>query len=372
MTRRVWPARLALREGVRGALARPLASTIIVGATAWLLGAIAIADAAEVDRLADAEAAWIAAGGYGFVVEPGVGGEGEGLSVVACERLNSVTGIRSAYAVAAVGKAASPVTAPGTTNSVVSVSPGVFHALHLSAPATATVLVTAETTKLTALQGEEATQLVIAPFGDRPTGDPVAVTVVAIDSNAVPSTLVGGYVAPDLVAGSADQCIVTTDAAHVSAVAEVLGTMLATGPSTPAITRPRLSANTFGVDFSTAYASRALRWAWVAAAIALSTLWAIVHISRRSRMAIYATFGAGAIARLLIQVSEWLVLSGAGAIWGWASALAFAYGVGIDPHIAFVEVTGQVLAAWCAAGLFACGLGIVPIPSLLDALKDRS
>lgn len=115
-----------------------------------------------------------------------------------------------------------------------------------------------------------------------------------------------------------------------------------------------------------------LGWAWAAGAGVLVALWAVVQWTRRSRLAIYATFGAHPRARLTMQSTEWLVLSAVGSAWGWGIATAFAIGLGADARVALVQVTGQVVATWCAASIGAAALGLLPVGSLLDALKDRT
>jgi len=177
---------------------------------------------------------------------------------------------------------------------------------------------------------------------------------------------------PDLQAGGASSCYVTSDAAHLSAVQAYLPEALAADDGTPAVVRPRLFDTAYDLDFSTAFSGRPLTWAWAASAMFLTVLWAAVSWTRRSRLAVYATFGAHPRARLVLQLTEWIVLSSVAAAWGWASAVSLGIGLGADPATVAVHVTGHAVATWASATVGVIAVGMLPVGTLLDALKDRS
>jgi hypothetical protein len=65
-------------------------------------------------------------------------------------------------------------------------------------------------------------------------------------------------------------------------------------------------------------------------------------------------------------------LSSVGAVWGWATSLAIALGLGANAGTALMQVTGHVVATWAAATLGVLVGALLPVGTLLDALKDRS
>ena len=89
-------------------------------------------------------------------------------------------------------------------------------------------------------------------------------------------------------------------------------------------------------------------------------------------MAIYATFGAPPRARLAMQFTELVILGGIGVAWGWGIGMAFSLALGVEPAIAVGRVSGQILALWFVTSLGALVVGLLPVGTLLDALKDRS
>jgi len=369
---RTWPASLAVRESLANARSARWMATLITVAVAWVSAAVGVAAAVETNRLHDAERAWIEAGGYAFVVEQAGGEDGAPLSVSACERLNDVDGVLAAFAAAVTDQALEPVTAPGTPATLIAVSPGIYRMVGIAPPPTAGVITTEATTHATGLQDGERAWFRATDYAGGGVPTQLDATLALTDSPLLGESLAGAYLLVTLTGGSASQCYVASDAVHAGTIGSYLSAALTAEDGTSPIVRPMLSENTYGLDFATAYSDSTLRWGWAAGGAALLALWAVVRWNRRTQIAVYATFGAHARARLLMQVTEWTVLSGVGALWGWASGIALAIGLGTDPAIALTQVSLQVVATWCMATLGVVALGMVPVGTLLDALKDRS
>jgi len=372
VSRRPWPARLAAREGILGAVSSRWTSVIVVITTALIVAGVALANAVDVSRLVAAEREWIDAGGYTYIVEPPATEADSTLSVQACERLASIEGIQGSFALSLTGQAGSVSSAPGTRATWVRVSPGVFDFFSLSPPPGPTVIVTQGIAASTAMSDGEHTLITLTRYDGTDLLETSPITATSLMSPLLGEDLNGAYLSPDLITGSAQQCYVQTDAAHFDSVGNHLATALSSHPTAPATVRPRLPDNTFGVDFATAYDDRLLGWAWAAGAVVLIAFWAVVQIARRSRLAIYATFGAHAAARLTLSFTEWAALTFVGAIWGWAWSIALAIGLGADIQIALTQTIAQTIATCGTAGLGAILVGIRPVGTLLNSLKDRT
>lgn len=369
---RPWPSALAVREGLIAAVSAGWLSVVVVAASTLVMAGIGVANAVDVSRLAAAEREWIEAGGYTYVVEPGATGPDASLTVASCERLAQVEGIAGSFAISVTDRAASASSAPGTRATWVQVSPGIFQFFSLAPPQGPSVIVTPGTVANTALTDGEYTVMTVTSYDGTGTTQAAAVSVTALDSPVLTETIAGAYLAPDLLDGQAQQCYVSTDAAHAETIAAYLAAALSSERTTPAIVRPRLPENTYGLDFATAYDDRILGWAWAPGAAVLAALWALVQFTRRTRLAIYATFGAHVRARLTMQLTEWTAMTSVGALWGWAISLALALGLGADIGITLTQATWQILAAWCAASIAVILIGLVPVGTLLNALKDRT
>lgn len=368
--RPVWPMRLAASEGRRNACSARWVSVIVVLANAWTVSAVALANALDVSMLVRAEREWTEAGAHTFIVEAGGIDDAASVDVAACERLATVTGITGSFAASATRDAAVPTSAPGTRATVALVSPGIFAFFDLPAPTSARVLATPTTLEPLGLRAGDTVDLGVVAFDGTGRASTARTDVAVVSSPVLGDDLAGAWLMPDLVTGSADRCYVRADPAHAGAVERYVVEALAAADGTPALARPRLSANTYGLDFTTAYHSRPLAWGWVAAAVALAALWAVISRTRRSRLAIYATFGAHRSALLVLQAVEWTVLSALGLIWGWAIALALAVGLGVEPHVALVQLTGHGIAIWACATSAVLVLSLLPVGTLLSALKD--
>jgi hypothetical protein len=371
-TRRVWPIALSVREGLANARAGRWLSLGIIASVAWLAAGIGIANALDVQRLVTAERSWIDAGGYTFVVEPPQSNEGAAtLDAATCDALSSIDGIDGSFAIAYRPTTMEPASAPGTAATVFAVSPGIYAFLGTRPVEGAAVILAQGVNDRTGLVDGERTVFTSKPYDDSTVPERAFATVLTADTTMLGEQHQGAYLVPGLLPLGANACYVRTDAAHVDAVERYLAGAFGQGPN-PATVRPRLSANTFGVDFSTAYQDRVLQWAWLAGGLVLAAIWAIVQWMRRTRMAIYATFGAAPRARLAMQFTEWVILGGIGAAWGWGIGMAFSLGLGVEPAIAVGQVSGQILALWFVTSLGALLVGLLPVGTLLDALKDRT
>lgn len=372
MSGRPWPARLAVREGVLTALSSRWTSVIVVITTALVVATAALVNAVDVSRLVAAERDWINAGGYTYVVEPPATETGSNLSVQACERLSAVDGIEGSFALSVTGQAASVSSAPGTRATWIRVSPGVFDFFSLETPVGPSVIVTPGVVADTGLADGEHTRITITRDGAAGTSTTSPVTAMSLVSPLLGDDLSGAFLSPELLAGAAQQCYVQTDSTHVAAVGVYLATVLSSSPTAPASVRPRLAENPYGIDFATAYDGRILGWSWLAGAVVLVALWAVIQIARRSRFAVYATFGAHASARLIMSFTEWASLTALGAVWGWAWGLALAIGMGADIRIVLTQTVWQAVATCAAAGIGAILVGARPVGTLLNSLKDRT
>jgi len=376
-TPRVWPISLSIQEGLANARAGRWLSLGIVASVAWLTAGVGIANALDVQRLVTAERSWIDAGGYTFVVEAPPSNDGSAsldaatLDAAACDSLESVEGIDGSFAIAYTQVTLEPASAPGTAATVFAVSPGVYEFLGATPVDSAAVILTQGANDRTGLVNGEYTVFTSTSWDDSMAPERAVATVVLADTTMLGEQHQGTYLVPGLLPHGADACYVRTDAAHVDAVERYLASALGQGGN-PAIVRPRLSANTYGVDFATAYQGRVLQWSWLAGGLVLAAIWAIVQWMRRTRMAIYATFGAAPRARLAMQFTEWVILGGIGAAWGWGIGMAFSLGLGVEPAIALGQVSGQILALWFVTSLGALLIGLLPVGTLLDALKDRT
>lgn len=358
-----------MREGLATAVASRQVAAILVAATAAVCAAIGLANALDVSRLAAQERQWINAGAYVFVVEQNPDSDG-GLDVATCERLRSVDGINGAFAVSLTDLAARSASAPGSSASVADVSPGIYGFFEIDPDAHGGVIIGPGVIDQTALRADDNTILTVAAFDGTGWGKTTTTTVTTITSPILAESIAGGYLFPDLLQGTAQQCYVSTDAAHVEYVREYLPAAL--GDDRPAIVRPRLSNNTYGLDFATAYQGRTLGWAWAVGAAVLLTLWAILRNARRAQTAVYATFGVRRRARLTMQLTEWLTTTGIGVAWGWAIAVAFALGLGADVTISLTQITFQIAAAWCLASIGVLVIALLPVGTLIDMLKERT
>jgi hypothetical protein len=370
MRNTLWPTGLCVSEGVANARAGRWVSLIVVLAVAWITAAVGLANALEVSALARAEQEWIAAGAFVMSVEPASSEPDSGIDVVLCERLSHLDGISASFAVRATTATIEPANAPGTLTTLTEVSPGAFAFLDAHEPVGVGVLATATAAGATGLaDGEHTTFKRAAPLS---VSSSFEGTAVIVDRSDLSPGLEGSFLLPTLLSGRADSCFIKSDAAHYSAVATYVGEALSAPDGSLAIVRPLLSKNTYGVDFATAYSTRVLRWGWLAGAAALAAMWALVQRTRRTRNAIYQTFGAHSRARLAMQTTEWAFLSFLGVAWGWGAALTFAIGFGADPRISLTQITLQTIATWGAASIAVIVMALIPVGDLLDALKDRS
>lgn len=366
----IWPNALAAREGVANALAGRWTSVVLLLAIAWVTGAVALANALDVSRLTSAEQAWIAAGGYTIIVEPG-DRDHSTLDAATCDRLAEVSGVKGAFAVSISQSAAAPISATSTRATVAHVSPGIYSFFAINPPPSAGVLGTSSTLGPLGLHTGDSTTLVTTSFDGTNRSRTQTAQISLIDSPLVGDDLAGTWLVPDLLTGGAAQCYVSTDSAHLAAVSVYAAEALTAADGTPAVALPRLIDSGYGLDFASAYSQRPLGWASCAAAILLTTLWAAVSWSRRGQLAIYATFGAGRRARTVIQFAHWAVLSVVATAWGWAVAVSAALGLGADPAITLTQVSCHALVTFSFSGLGALAISMLPVGTLLDALKDR-
>ena len=349
----VWPVRLAIREGVCNALAGRWVSILVVVTVTWLTAATGLGSAWEVSRLVQAETQWWQDGG-GVLVARSTDEQQPGLDAARCDQVNSIDAVVGAYGATVSTRTVAPL--PGVRATLVSVTPGVFRFHELPPPTTASLLTgPASMADLKLNPGHEVFL------------NGISTEVVEIPSSTLPPELGGTWLSPELLAGPAELCVVKVQPGHQSGVARFLEAHLASRGGDPAVVVPLLPTPR---DFVAEYRTRPLAWGWVLTAALLGGVWALVSWLRRDRAAIYTTFGAHPQARLMIQWAEWATLSVPASCWGWGIAMAWAIALHVEPMVALTQVSATVVASWTGASLVAVVIGLVPIRSLLQALKE--
>lgn len=369
--RRVWPLRLAAREGLATARTGRWTSLLIAVAVAWAVAAPGAADALSVTRLIESEREWIDAGGYVFVAT-GAREEGQQNPVPApaCERLSQMDGVTAAFALVRTNRTGTLAHIPGGRSSLYEATPGILPFLGVAEAPDGVLIATAGFADRTGVVDGETVVVSQRAGFDSAAADSDPLTVRVADTAVMGEEFDGALILPSTVPATADACYVRTDAAHVGAVESALPALLAYDGK-PAIPNPRLYSGDFTVDYTTAFEDRPLRWLWIPAAALLGLLWAMLQWFRRSHVAIYATFGMRAAPRLVAQATEWAVLAGFGALWGWGIGIAGALALGARTAPALAQVSAHgVLTVLCASVLVVL-IGLRSTGTLLNALKDR-
>lgn len=365
-----WPDGLAIIEGVANGRSGRWISLIVVVTVAWVTACVGLANALEVNALARAEDAWIRAGAFVMSVEPGSSEGGNSIDVAACEQLNQVAGVEASFASTLTGATNRPRNAPGMRTTLTQVSPGIYPFLGVDEPRGVGMVASVAAMELAGItNGEETIFRRIQMSGD---STDFQATAVIVNGVGLGPALQGSFMMPTLLVGEADSCHVRTDAAHVAAATLYVSQALSAPNGSLAVVRPLVPQDPYGIDFTTVYSWRILRWAWLGGALMITALWGLVQRARRTRHAIYQTFGVHTRARLVMEFTEWAVLSLPGIAWGWGIATTLAIGLGADPGTSLAQITLQIIAVWCAASLAVIGIGLIPVGTLLDALKDRS
>ncbi len=374
MSARAWPWRLAVREGAETARTGRWTSLLVIVTVAWACAAAGAADAVGVTHQVQDERAWLDAGGRTLVVTGArdTTGATNPVPAATCDALSAIDGIDASFALSRTSAIGTLTYIPEGRVSLYDVTPGAFEFLHADPTAGGTILATAGFARRTGVVSGDVVRVERrANFAvDPAVSDPLAVDLV--DASVLGEEFDGSLLVPYSPAADAhaDACYVRTNTAHYGAVESAVVSWLA-WDGRPAIANPRLFSGDFVVDYTHAYEQRPLRWVWVASAALLALLWAMIQWFRRGQVAVYATFGARAHTRLLMQASEWGVLAGVGAAWGWS--------LGVVGSIAFGARAGQALAlvsyhsalTVIAASAVVVLLGIRPTGTLLNALKDR-
>jgi hypothetical protein len=369
--KRVWPLGLSAREGVATARTGRWTSVLIVIAVGWVIAAPSIADAMGVTRLIESERAWIDAGGYVFVVTGAREADAEApVPAGVCDRLARIDGIDASFALKRVGARGSVGHVPGGQATIYDVSAGALEFLRVEPDPRGVVVATTGFAERTGIADGDPVTVVrrAAPGTVAATSD--LLTARVADTATLGEEYDGALLMPARLTDTADACFVRTDAAHHSAVEAALPTQLA-HDGRSAIPNPRLFASEFTVDYTTAFGDRPLRWLWAPAAALLGLLWAMLQWFRRSQVAIYATFGMRAPSRLVMQVSEWAMLAGIGALFGWAIGVTGALALGARSAQALGLTSAHAGLTLIGATLLVIMLGLRPTGTLLNALKDR-
>lgn len=370
-SRKLWPLRLAAREGLETARAGRWTSLLVVVAVAWACAGPGAADAIGVTDMVVTEHQWIADGGHVFYVTGArLDGVENPVPAGVCDRLSQIDGIDASFALIRTNASGFLTHIPAGRPSLYDVTPGVFQFLGASPDADGSLLATLGFQRRTGVQTGDPVWLTRrAGFGiSGVTSDRLRIAVV--DATVMGEEFDGALLVPAAVPETANACFVRTDAAHHTAVEAALPGLLAYNGK-PAIPNPRLFTGDYNIDFAHAYENRALRWVWVATAGALGLLWAMIQWFRRSQIAIYATFGAKARSRLVMQSTEWGVLAAVGGVWGWTLGVIGAAAFGARAAQAFSAVTFHTVLTLLGASVLVVLLGLRPTGTLLNALKDR-
>ncbi|MBX9246712.1 hypothetical protein ICW40_18135 [Actinotalea ferrariae] len=351
-----------------------MVSAVVVLVCAWITAAAGAVAAMDASRIVTAEAQWIAKGGYTLVVTPSrLDEESVTLDAARCDRLSTITGVAGSFAVSATGSTLAPTSAPGAATTLFAVTPGIYDFFGMPPPQESTeIIAPARAAERPGLVDGEQTWLVSSIADDWSDTSRFPARIRLLDSPILGEDISGSYLAPEGALTEATACYVATDAAHLAAVIDLLPGALAS-PTSPAVAEPRVPTGSYGVlGFSAAYDQRVSRWAWAGAAAVLLLLWALLQRLRRQRLAVYATFGAGPRSRLVMQVSEWSTLSLPGCALGTFLAITGSVAAGADPATVVLQAPVHALAGWLAATTGVIALGLWPIGTLLDNLKDRT
>ncbi|ROR93273.1 hypothetical protein EDD28_2681 [Salana multivorans] len=367
---RAWPDLLAVREGAENARAGRRSSLLLSVSVAMVVCVIGVASAMEVSTIVRAEQRWIDDGAFVFVVEPASTDAGAAIDVRRCDALSQVDGIDAAFSADVTDTTGGPDWAPGTEATVTRVSPGAYDFFCLTPPSRPGVLVSVDSATTSGIGAGEAVRFVMHDRGG--SSYPADVVAVLFDGASVAERLSGTYLLPDAISGSSSQCYVRTDPAHADAVKSYVADALTGETDVPPLVIPRLADSAYRTDFADAYESRTLAFGWALGSALLVLLWSTAQWTRRGREAIYATFGVHARARVLMHLAEWGTLSGVGAVWGWATAVCLAIGLGADTRVSLVHITAHAVAALATATGGVVLVALFPARTLLEALKDRS
>jgi hypothetical protein len=365
-----WSLRLAVREGVANARSGRVIAAGVVVVCAWVTAAAGVVNAVDVSRLLDQEQRWVAAGGLTLIAEPADADTGA-IDAARCDHLASLDGVDGAFAVGATGLVIAPSSAPGSDATLFSVTPGVLSFFDLPGAAGPTTIATAGAVERTGLVTDRVESFAVsAAVVDGSSPEQVTATLRVVDDERLSESLDGTYLVPASLA-EATTCYVQTDAAHVRSLEQAMPGVLGDDGG-PAVVYRRVEVDSFSTDFTTAYQERSSRWAWLAGAVVIGLLWALVQRGRRSRYAVYATFGAGARTRLVIQGAEWFVLSATGCLTGLALGVTLSLALEVDAHTAVHQCTGLAAAVFFTSSLLALAVALAPIGTILDTLKDRT
>jgi len=360
-----WPLRLSVREGVATARTGRWTSLLVIVAVS-LAVATGAADAVGVSRLVDEERAWVAAGGHVLVVTGSASAEERAAVPAArCEQLTSLDGVEAAFALRHATSTAALAHTPGGRVSLYEVSPGVMQFLGLEPALEGVIVASATFAERSAVRDGETSRLLLEGRDDV---GPVVVRTA--DTTPLGDHLDGALLAPTLLTGAADLCFVRADAARHGSVRAALPALLA-ADGAPAAIDERLAERRFTADLAQRFEDRPLRWLWVACAVLLGLLWAMLQWSRRSHTAIYSTFGMPTASRLVMQVTEWGVLAGLGGLVGAGTGTVWALALGAAPGQTVVTVTLHATLTLLAATVLVTLLGLRPAGDLLATLKDR-
>ena len=371
MSSRPWPLGLAVREGFATARTGRWTSLLLGLAVTWLVAAPGAADAVAVSRLIDDEQAWIDAGGHVYVVQGARTDDGQNpIPVETCESLGSVDGVLGAFALSRTQDSGTLRHIPAGRASLYDVSAGALQFLRAAPAAGGVILATGSFAERTGVvDGEIITVARRGPIGTVPAvSDPLTARIV--ETAVMGDEFDGALLVPSQLGLTAESCYVKTDAAHDAALAQVLPSLLAY-EGDPAVANPRLFSSDFTVDYTHAYELRPLKWLWVPAAAILGLVWAMLQWFRRSHVAIYATFGMRAAPRLAMQLAEWGALAVLGAAWGWGIGVTGALALGAHPAQAVNQVSAHAILTVAGASVAVTLLGLRPVGTLLNSLKDR-
>lgn len=364
-----WSLQVCATEGWRAALSGRFASALLIAAVAWLCAVPGAMDALTVGQLVEREEAWIARGGYTFVVTGADREAGATVPVASCHRLADSLAVESSVA---VSRSSDPLVIGGVSSrraSVTSVSPGIAAFLGVGHDFHGGALITTGLAERAGLSSDTVLRLAHHEAGSG--ADEGSVTPIeVVSADLLGAEFDGSVLLPDLLSGLAEACYVATSAAYVDGVRRALPSLLQ-HDGIPAVVAPRLISGEFTIDYLWEFEHRSTRWAWLVSGSVVGVLWALTRWFRRAQYAVYVTFGMRGRWRLMMEMTEWSVVVLVGVGWGWSLGVVGAIAAGAPPVISAWYVAVHSGLTLTMSAVLALVLGVRSGGDLLASLKDR-
>ncbi len=372
----MWRGRVILREGLNSISSGGAVSAALIAGSSLIVGAGALADTLVVSSISTAETQWYREGGTVLIASI----PDSTIDSMACESLNTIDGVDSAFGDSRLPEPLSATSAPGVQFSVVGATSGVYDFFELDRP---TAIVSAYIQGAIGdgpsleLQRASPTDASNAEGGDRQPKD-VALTTSALglhrsvslaDLSILGDEYSGTVIVPMPLGGSVEHCFVRSEAWATDYIRSIASATLGDGASHVVISDRYISGR-YTRDFSQELSDRATRELPLAGGAVVGFLWLAVCWFRRAEDGLYETLGLSVGRRLLLRAFEWAVTLMLSATLTWVLVLGAASLITLDPRM--LAVTGRALAASYAIALLMTlpSFGL-PRRDVLKTLKDR-